>query len=94
MTQFYIESKAGVIFGIYEGATKEDAIAALYADAGYREPLGAPADWIVIEVVDVDQDWEHEATLYTLSNGGVLVESGPHRRYYRDMRAARAALSD
>ena len=95
MNKFYIESKAGVIMGIYEGATKEDAIAALYADdAGYREPLEAPADLIAVEVTDVDQDWEHEATLYMLENGGVLVESGPFRDYYSDMNAARAALSD
>ncbi|WP_248793081.1 hypothetical protein [Escherichia coli] len=92
MSKYYIESQAGVIMGIYEGASAEDAVAALNADAGGSDSVAA--DWIVIEVVDVDQDWEHEATLYTLSNGGVLVESGPHRRYYRDMRAARAALSD
>lgn len=91
MSKFYIESQAGVIMGIYEGASAEDAVAALNADAGSDS---VAADWIILEVTDVDQDWEHEATLYTLSNGGVLVESGPHRSYYRDMRAARAALSD
>lgn len=92
MAQFYIESKAGVIMGIYEGASADDAVAALSSDAGGSDSVAA--DWIVIEVVDVDQDWEHEATLYTLSNGGVLVESGPHRTYYRSIEAARAALSD
>ena len=91
MSKFYIESKDGVIFGVYEGATKEDAIAALYADAGSDSVAD---DWIILEVVDVDQDWEHAATLYTLENGGVLVESGPFRDYYSDMGAARAALSD
>lgn len=100
MNKFYIESKAGVIFGIYEGDTPADAFEAMVADAGDgydvdgRRSAGTPDDWTILEVVDVDQDWEHEATLYTLSNGGVLVESGPHRRYYRDMSAARAALSD
>ena len=95
MNKFCIKSKAGVIMGVYEGTTKEDAIAALYADdAGYREPLEAPADWIILEVVDIDQDWEHEATLYMLENGGVLIESGPDRDYYESIDAARAALSD
>ena len=91
MTLFYIESQDGVIMGIYEGASAEDAVAALNADAGADSEL---TDWIILEVTDVDQDWEHEVTLYTLSNGGVLVESGPRLRYYRDMTAARAALAD
>jgi hypothetical protein len=91
MRKFYIESKAGVIMGIYEGASAEDAVAALNADVGGDS---AVSDWIILEVVDVDQDWEHEATIYTLENGGVLVESGPFRDYYSDMSAARAALSD
>lgn len=91
MSKFYIESKAGVIMGIYEGASAEDAVAALNADAGSDSVAD---DWIIIEVVDVDQDWGHAATLYTLENGGVLVESGPFRDYYPDMSAARAALSD
>ena len=91
MGKFYIESKAGVIMGVYEGASAEDAVAALNADAGSDSVAD---DWIILEVVDIDQDWEHEATLYTLENGGVLVESGPFRDYYSDMNAARAALSD
>ena len=91
MSKFYIESKAGVIMGIYEGASAEDAVAALNADAGADS---VASDWIILEATDVDQDWEHEATLYTLSNGGVLVESGPFRDYYPDMGAARAALSE
>ena len=91
MSKFYIESQAGVIMGIYEGASAEDAVAALNADAGSDS---VAADWIILAVTDVDQVLEHEATLYTLSDGGVVVESGPHLRYYRDMRAARAALSD
>lgn len=100
MSKLYIESKAGVIFGIYEGASAEDAFEAMVADGGDgydvdgRRLAGTPDDWIIIEVVDVDQDWGHAATLYTLGNGGVLVESGPFRDYYPDMSAARAALSD
>lgn len=91
MSKYYIESQAGVIMGIYEGASAEDAVAALNADAGSDS---VAADWIVIEVVDVDQDWEHEATIYTLSNGGAMIESGPHRTYHCSIEAARAALSD
>lgn len=91
MSQYYIESKAGVIMGIYEGASPEDAVAALNDDAGGDS---VPADWIVLEVVDVAQDREHGATLYTLENGGVMVERGSNRDYYDDMSAAREALSE
>ena len=91
MGMYYFESKDGVIMGVYEGASPEDAVAVLNADAGGDSKVD---DWITLEVVDVDQDWEHGATLYTLENGGVMVESGPFRDYYPDMIAARAALSD
>lgn len=91
MSMYYIESRDGVIMGVYEGASADGAVAALNADAGSDS---ATADWTVIEVVDVDQDWEHEATLYTLSTGAVMVECGPHRDYYESMDAARAALAD
>lgn len=100
MSKFYIESKAGVIFGIYEGASAEDAFEAMVADAGDgydvdgRRTAGTPDDWIIIEVVDATHDAENGATLYTLEDGGVLVESGPFHDYYPDMSAARAALSD
>lgn len=98
MSKFYIESKAGVIFGIYGGDTPAEAFEAMVADAGDghdvdgRRSAGTPDDWTILEVVDVDQDWERGATLYTLENGGVLVDSGPYRDYYADMSAARAAL--
>jgi len=91
MSMYYIESRDGVIMGVYNGNSSEEAVAALNADVGGDS---AVSDWIILEVVDVDQDWDHEATLYTLENGGVLVESGPFRDYYSDMNAARAALSD
>jgi hypothetical protein len=91
MAKFYIESKAGVIMGLYEGSSKEEAVEALNAEAGSESTT---ADWIIFEVVDVDQDWDHEATLYTLSNDGVYVESGPSGNYYRDIEAAREALAD
>lgn len=91
MGMYHIESKAGVIMGVYEGATADEAVAALNADVGGESE---PSDWIILEVVDVDRDWEHGATLYTLSNGGVVVERGPSYDYYEDMIAARAALSD
>ena len=89
--KFYIESKAGVSMGIYEGATAEDAVAALNADVGGDS---VPSDWIILEVVDEDQDWEREATIYALENGAVLVDSYPFLDLYPDMDAARAALSD
>lgn len=98
MSSYYIESKAGVIFGIYEGDTPEGAFAAMVADAGDgvdtdgSSTAGTADDWIIIDVIDVDQDWEHEATIYSLENGAALVESGPHKRYYETLEAAREAL--
>ena len=90
MSKFYIESKAGVIMGIYDGASAEEAVAALNADSGGESVAD---DWIIIEVVDVDQGLGHEA-LYTLENGAVVVESRQYcYDYYRDMSAARDALS-
>lgn len=35
MKKFQIESEAGVVMGIYEGETKEDAVLAMRKDAGY-----------------------------------------------------------
>lgn len=54
MSKFYIESKAGVIFGIYEGASAEDAFEAMVADGGDgydvdgRRLAGTPDDWIIL----------------------------------------------
>jgi hypothetical protein len=41
----------------------------------------------------VDQDWSHEATLYTFDDGSVLVVSGPQCNSYADRASADAALS-
>lgn len=40
----------------------------------------------------LEQDWEHEATLYTFDDGSVLVTSGPQVNAYASMDAARDAL--
>lgn len=40
----------------------------------------------------VDQDWEHEATLYTFADDSVLVVSGPQLNAFASMEEARAAL--
>lgn len=53
MSLFQIESKAGVVFGVYEGETPEEAFAAMVAEAGGvvgDEPTGVPSDWIIREV--------------------------------------------
>lgn len=55
--KYQIESRAGVVFGVYEGATPRDAFLAMLEDAGsakdYGEPhVGTEADWIITEVVD------------------------------------------
>lgn len=43
----------------------------------------------------VDQDWTHEATLYTFDDGSVLVSSAPGQlNAYADMSTARSALDD
>ena len=40
----------------------------------------------------LDQDWEHEATLYTFDDDSVLVVSGGQLNAYASMTAAREAL--
>ena len=95
MSKFFIESKAGVIFGVYEGGNAAEAFAAMVADGGDAQgAAGTLADWTVLQVTGVDQDWDHEATIYTLSNGAVYVESGPSRTCYRSMDEAREALAE
>lgn len=49
MTTYRIESKAGVIFGTYHGATPDEAFAAMVADGG-EGAEGSAADWIITEV--------------------------------------------
>lgn len=56
MLKFQIESKAGVVFGVYEGQTAEDALNAMIKEAGSGESVdgndtaGSIADWIITEV--------------------------------------------
>ena len=44
--------------------------------------------------IDVDQDWEHEATFYRFEDDSVLVVSGPQVNAYPGMEAARAAIEE
>jgi len=72
MRKFCIQSKAGVICGIYEGDTPEAAFEAMVADVGDgydvdgRRTAGTVDDWIVVEIMDVTHD---------------IVESDPSRDY-------------
>lgn len=60
MSKFRITSKAGVEFGVYEGETREEAFAAMVADAGDgvddagNRTAGSAAHWIIEEV----EQWE------------------------------------
>jgi hypothetical protein len=61
MARFQIESKAGVVYGVYEGDTSEQAFAAMCADAGDEtgsEAAGSAADWIIrpVETYSVVED--------------------------------------
>ena len=55
MTKYQIESKAGVIFGTYEGATPEAAFNAMIDEGGRGiegpdgSPWGTASDWIIRE---------------------------------------------
>lgn len=40
----------------------------------------------------IDQDWEHEATLYTFDDESVLVISGPQLNAYASIDDAKSAL--
>lgn len=42
--------------------------------------------------VNIDQDWENEATLYTFDDDSVLVVNGPQLNAYDDIDAARERL--
>ena len=72
MRKFCIQSKAGVICGIYEGDTPEAAFEAMVADVGDgydvdgSRTAGTVDDWIVVEIMDVTHD---------------IVESDPSRDY-------------
>ena len=53
MNLYQIESHAGVVFGIYEGATEREAFLAMLAETGgeYGDPqVGTEADWIITQV--------------------------------------------
>ena len=41
---------------------------------------------------NIDQDWEHEATIYTFADESALVVSGPQVNAYASADEAKAAL--
>jgi hypothetical protein len=43
---------------------------------------------------EINQDWDHESTLYTLPDGSVLVVNGTEVNAYDSMESARSALDD
>jgi hypothetical protein len=52
MTKWTIESKAGTVYGIYEGASEKEAFMAMLDDYGDASAYGAAhvgteADWII-----------------------------------------------
>ena len=56
MKSYRIESKAGVVYGDYEGDSPEQAFAAMVADgAGDDETAGTAADWIITEIAPVSR---------------------------------------
>lgn len=58
MKKFRITSKAGVVYGVYEGETPEEAFSAMIADGcdgcnvDGRSTAGTVDDWIIREVVE------------------------------------------
>ena len=46
MSKYQIESKAGVVYGIYEGETEADAFKAMVEEAGTGAE-GTPDDWLI-----------------------------------------------
>lgn len=42
---------------------------------------------------NLEQDWEHEATLYTFADESVLVVSGPQLNAFESIDDARASLA-
>jgi len=43
---------------------------------------------------NIDQDWDHEATLYTFDDESVLLVSGPQLNAFADIETARESLAD
>lgn len=42
----------------------------------------------------IEQDWESEATLYTMHDGSVLLVSGPQVNAFDSIKAAKEALAE
>lgn len=89
MTYYLITSTNGPIMGIYPGATKAEAMAALANDAGSdTDPAGlivqsvdqADASDVMSALdsaaFDADQDWDNESTTWTLPDGAKIRVSG------------------
>lgn len=57
--KYQITSKAGVDFGLYEGADEKEAFLAMLRESGdegqYGEPhVGTEADWLIEEIEEID----------------------------------------
>lgn len=53
MNRYQIETKAGDIFGVYEGTDEREAFLAMLADAGDEygsDTAGTEDDWIITEI--------------------------------------------
>jgi hypothetical protein len=59
MNAYRISSTSGVVYGIYEGDTPEEAFRAMARDGGADpddpdDPVGRPEDWIIEEIDPVE----------------------------------------
>jgi hypothetical protein len=79
MSTYRIESKAGLVFGEYEGETPEQAFAAMVADGGPGNE-GTIEDWIVREVSDLKtllDALETAEQTYSKAFAAVLAKAKP-----------------
>lgn len=54
MTRWTIESKGGIEYGVYEGATEAEAIAAMIADGGSSGDADPTADDLIVSEIKIE----------------------------------------
>lgn len=90
--KYLIESKQGVLMGVYEGKSSIEALQEMYRDAGDDPEDARLQDWYLYEVMETLHH-KHGA-LYVLEGGGCYVSPcGPidgagGGRYYRSLHEA------
>jgi hypothetical protein len=91
MSKYLITSDAGPILGVYEGATKEQALAALIEDAGDSGEANPRMEDVHIKEVSITADdengiceWLNVASAEVNAEGDIWVEKAGGNRWLDD----------